>query len=129
MRAIDTNIVVRLLINDDPRQAARARETIENEPVRVATTVILESAWVLRRSYGMAQGAIVEALRLFTGHKNILLSDPEIVKRALELADKGLSIADAVHLASTPDCSSFVTFDRAMQKVAANIGGIRVEAP
>ena len=51
MLAIDTNIIVRLLTNDDPDQAAKAKSLIEGAEVFVATTVLLETEWVLRGAY------------------------------------------------------------------------------
>ncbi|WP_050988089.1 type II toxin-antitoxin system VapC family toxin [Thiothrix nivea] len=53
---LDTNVLVRYLLNDDPRQAAIARQRIqqavaEGEPVRISLLAILETEWVLR-SYG-----------------------------------------------------------------------------
>lgn len=52
MRAIDTNVVVRYLTDDEPSQSARARAAIDVGEVFVSTTVLLESEWVLRSTYG-----------------------------------------------------------------------------
>src|SRR5271165_3450212 len=54
MLAIDTNLVVRYLVGDDPGQAARARSLIDNNDVFVCTTVLLETEWVLRSVYGFS---------------------------------------------------------------------------
>ena len=51
MIAIDTNVVVRFLVNDDPEQAQRARRLIESEDVFLSTTALLETEWVLRVAY------------------------------------------------------------------------------
>jgi len=48
MIAVDTNIVVRLLTNDDPEQAGRAAAVVKNGPVFIPKTVVLETEWVLR---------------------------------------------------------------------------------
>ena len=50
MDAIDTNVIVRYLTGDHPRQSAKARSLIETRPVHVATTVLLETEWVLRHA-------------------------------------------------------------------------------
>src|ERR1041385_573755 len=52
MLAIDTNVVVRYLTSDHPKQAARAEALVERQDVFVATTVLLETEWVLRSAYG-----------------------------------------------------------------------------
>jgi len=52
VRAIDTNIVVRLLTADEPEQAAAAKRIIEHGDVFLGATVLLEAEWVLRAGYG-----------------------------------------------------------------------------
>ncbi|TLY69608.1 MAG: type II toxin-antitoxin system VapC family toxin, partial [Gammaproteobacteria bacterium] len=51
MFAIDTNVLIRYLVNDDAAQGARARALIDRENVWVSKTVVLESAWVLEAVY------------------------------------------------------------------------------
>ena len=63
MRAVDTNVVVRYLTGDDPGQAARAKAAIDAGDVFVSTTVLLESAWVLRSVYGFAEEEVAAACR------------------------------------------------------------------
>ena len=50
--ALDTNVVVRFLTNDDAIQARRARRLIEQNEVVIPLTVLLEAEWVLRAAYG-----------------------------------------------------------------------------
>ena len=52
MIAIDTNLVVRYLSGDHPEQSARARALVDQNPVFVGLTVVLEVEWVLRSAYG-----------------------------------------------------------------------------
>lgn len=47
MIAIDTNVLVRLLVADDPAQSSRARALLETQDVWIGPTVLLEAAWVL----------------------------------------------------------------------------------
>jgi predicted nucleic-acid-binding protein len=49
MLAVDTNVLVRLLTGDEPKQAAAARALFAAEPIWIAKTVFLETGWVLRR--------------------------------------------------------------------------------
>ncbi len=111
MRAVDTNVLVRLLANDDPAQSARAAALLKREQVWIAKTVLLETAWVLRSLYGFKQAQVVSALRSLAGLENVRLEDPLIIANALNWADAGMDIADALHLASMGAAASFVTFD------------------
>lgn len=63
MIAVDTNILVRLLTNDDPVQARKAMVILGSEEIFVPVTVLLEAEWVLRYSYGLGRSVILTALR------------------------------------------------------------------
>jgi predicted nucleic-acid-binding protein len=129
VRAIDTNVAVRFLTGDDPAQAARARRLVEAGDLFVATSVLLESEWVLRSGYGFATERIVQALRDFAGLPGVTLEDPLLVARALDWAEQGLDFADALHLGRAGDCTAFMSFDRLLAKKAARLTDILVAAP
>ena len=122
MLAIDTNVVVRYLTNDDPVQSPRARRLIDGQPVFVAVTVVLEAEWVLRSAYGYGQAAIVGALRRFGGLPTVELEDAAIVSSALDLSEAGMDFADALHLGKAAHCAGFATFDRSFLKAAKAAG-------
>ena len=63
MIAVDTNVVVRLLVRDDAKQAEAAAVLFARGPVGLSATVLLETAWVLRSGYRLAPAAVVDALR------------------------------------------------------------------
>jgi predicted nucleic-acid-binding protein len=127
--AIDTNLIVRLVVDDNPDQALRARRLIEANEVFVATTVLLETEWVLRRGYGLKAGAIAESFKALAGHPNVSLEDPLRVARALDGVAAGLDFADALHLFGSEGCSAFITFDRGLAVAAARLGFIDVRQP
>jgi len=85
MIAVDTNVLVRLLTGDEPRQAAAARSLFASEPIWIAKTVLLETGWVLRSLYGFEESAIREALTRLLGLKNVRTEDESSVAAALEL--------------------------------------------
>ena len=89
MLAIDTNIIVRLLTNDDHDQAARAKILIAENEVFVATSVLLETEWVLRGAYSQAKSDVIAALRAFAGLSTVKLEDPVRVETALTWAAGG----------------------------------------
>ncbi|MBX3500435.1 MAG: type II toxin-antitoxin system VapC family toxin [Alphaproteobacteria bacterium] len=118
---IDTNVIVRVLVQDDPTQAATSRALIESEAVRVLSTVLLETVWTLERAYGLQRPAIVAALTGFMGLPTVRVDDPAAVWRALELYAGGLDFADALHLCLAMDADRLVTFDRAFARDAAKL--------
>ncbi len=125
MVAVDTNVVVRLLVADDRRQFAVARELFAGGPVWIGETVLVETAWVLRRLYGMEDEAILEALEKLTRLANVRVEPG--VEEALPLARSGVELADAIHLSSRPAGAEFATFDRAFARRARRAGakGVR----
>ena len=129
MLAIDTNVVVRLLVGDHPDQSARARALIERHKVLAPTRVVLESEWVLRGAYGLAKADVLAALRAFAGLPNVSLQEPERVAAALKWADGGMDFAEALHLAATAGCDAFVTFDQKMAKASEGLDTPAVREP
>ncbi|TPK69635.1 type II toxin-antitoxin system VapC family toxin [Mesorhizobium sp. B2-4-19] len=127
MLAIDTNVVVRYLMNDHPEQSPRARRVIDDRPVFVAVTVILEAEWALRSAYGHDQAAIVRALRAFGGLPTVEIEDAAIVSSALDLVETGVAFADALHLRKSAHCTGFATFDRKLIGAvqAAGLGDVQ----
>jgi predicted nucleic-acid-binding protein len=125
MLAVDTNVVVRLLVNDDARQGAAARRLFESDEIWVGVTVLLETAWVLESAYDLSAGETVKALQRLLGLPNVRAEDPGAVAAALDAAGKGLELADALHLARTPQDAEFVTFDRALAKRGTRIRAVR----
>ena len=129
VRAVDTNVLVRFLTDDDPAQAAKARKLIESGDIFVATSVLLETEWVLRSGYGFTTERIVQALRSLAGLRGVALEDPPLVARALDWAEQGLDFADALHLGRAQGCTAFMSFDRKLAKAAARLSDVKVAAP
>ena len=129
MHAADTNVLVRYLTNDDPRQAAKARALIDEQAVFVSRTVLLETEWVLRSVYGQPAGRIIGALRALAGLPTMVIEDAALVAKAMDRADQGLDFADALHLAAAAECENFLTFDKALIRAAAPLGGVPVATP
>src|SRR5580700_11028132 len=112
MVAVDTNVVVRLLTADDPKQAAAARSLFATEPIWIAKTVLLETGWVLRSLYGFDDDAVRDAFVKLLGLKNVHTEDKQLMAAALALTAHGIELADAIHLCSRPPGAAFVSFDR-----------------
>jgi predicted nucleic-acid-binding protein len=125
MLAVDTNIVVRLLVNDDARQGAAARRLFESDEIWIGVTVLLETAWVLESVYDLSADETVKALQRLLGLPNVRAEDPGAVAAALDAAGRGLELADALHLMRAPGDAEFVTFDRALAKRGERIRAVR----
>ncbi len=122
MTAVDTNVVVRLLTEDDPKQAGAARFLFAAGPIWIAKTVLLETCWVLRSLYGFDEGAIGDAIAKLLGLKNVHTEDKPSVAAALALTAHGIELADAMHLTSRPPGAGFVSFDRSFVRRAIRAG-------
>lgn len=124
MTAIDTNLIVRLLANDDPDQTTRAARLLKENQVFVATTVILETEWVLRSAYRADRGVIQQSLRKFMALPNVFIEHEAAVLQALEAHAAGMDFADALHLASACGrATRFATFDQPLRRRAASQHG------
>lgn len=125
MAALDTNVLVRLLVQDDATQCDQARALIEaqvqrGEVLYVPVTVVLELEWVLRSRYRFAKAQVVQALAGLLAAAELSLGDETAIEIALSLYGVGRAdFADCVHLAlahqagATPWC----TFDEAAAKL------------
>lgn len=130
MIVIDTNIVVRLLVNDDRSQVRRAARLVASGPVSMLTSVVMEVEWVLRKTYAFSPADITRALRAFMGLDSVKVEAPDTVEQALDAYVNGMDFADALHLSQAAGMSSFATFDKSLQKSAKRLGGfVPVVAP
>jgi predicted nucleic-acid-binding protein len=82
MRAVDTNVVVRLVARDDPKQVAAA-EAFVAAGAWVSHLVLVEAIWVLASVYGLGSAAIATAVEMLLNHRNLALQDQDAVAAAL----------------------------------------------
>lgn len=122
MTAVDTNVLVRLLTGDEPKQAAAARSLFASGPIWIAKTVLLETNWVLHSLYGFDEDAIREAFTKLLGLNNVHTEDEPSVSAALAFAAHGIELADALHLSSRPLSAAFVSFDQSFVRRARRAG-------
>jgi predicted nucleic-acid-binding protein len=119
MRAIDTNVLVRLITRDDARQAASAESFIE-KGAWVPVLVLAEAAWVLATVYGRSPADLAKAVEMLLNHRDLVLQDAETVARALDLfrAKPALGFSDCVILQSARKAGHLPlgTFDRTLAK-------------
>jgi len=118
--ALDTNVLVRHLIADDPAQAAAAKVLIESDDdLVIATVVLCELVWVLRGVYRYARSEIAALLRDIVTLGNVQVDQPA-VEAGLKMLERGGDFADGViaHDSSRAKCHRLVTFDRDFARIA-----------
>jgi predicted nucleic-acid-binding protein len=83
MRAVDTNVLVRLITRDDARQVAAAERFVE-KGAWVSHLALAETVWVLDAVYERSPAEIASAIGLLLNHRELTLQDPDVVAAALE---------------------------------------------
>jgi predicted nucleic-acid-binding protein len=109
----DTNLLVRVLVEDDGAQAARARAVLADASlVAVPVPVLCELVWVLRRRYGLAVGDIADALETLLDSATVATDRPA-ADAGLRLLRAGGDFADGAiaHQGRALGAEMFLTFD------------------
>jgi predicted nucleic-acid-binding protein len=122
MKALDTNVLVRLLLADDPKQLEQVQALLSQKQMFTApVSVMLELVWVLEgRDFDAVQiGAAVDHLLALPNFKPDHLAE---LRQALTWYSKGMDFADAVHLALSAQAKQLLTFDKAFIKIAKREG-------
>jgi len=109
---LDTNLLLRYLLNDDVAQARRVARLLEaSAQVTVTPTIVLELVWVLECS-DCSRAEIAGALRHVLGLPNMRLPNEAALYRAVQWFEQGLDFADALHLGLSPATATLMTFDK-----------------
>lgn len=119
MIGVDTNVLARLLAEDDPKQTEAARRFLAGRtsanPAFIGIVVVVELTWLLRSRYRYSSTAVIGALEGLFMSANVAIEDEDLVKEAVYLAEQtGADIADAIiaAVAERNKCSKTVTFDK-----------------
>jgi predicted nucleic-acid-binding protein len=129
MISVDTNLLVRILTNDDPIQARRAVKILKSDDIFIPKTVLLETEWVLRHAYEIKRANIIIGFQKLLGLPNVSVEDPDSIYQAISWYENKLDFADALHLASSRRCVSFATFDSSFIKKAQQISSMEMIKP
>jgi len=120
MRAVDTNLLVRLLVRDDAAQVVAAESFIENG-AWVSHLVLAETLWVLDAVYERKPNQIAKAIELLLSHTQLTLQDADVVASALDnfRARPSLGISDCLvlEIARKAGHLPLGTFDKGLAKV------------
>ncbi|MDQ7015626.1 MAG: type II toxin-antitoxin system VapC family toxin [Gammaproteobacteria bacterium] len=129
MMAVDTNLIVRFLTQDDEQQYKKAYSLFSSEEIFIPDTVILETEWVLRYAYTFSPEEICTAFIALFGLKNIHLSNPFFIAQAIEWHKQGVDFSDALHLAQCQQHEKLYTFDKKFIAKAKNLTQCDVALP
>ncbi len=127
MRAVDTNVLVRLAVRDDPKQVAAA-ELFVAGGAWVSQLVLLEFVWVLESVYRLGASELAVAVDILANHAQLTLEGSEVVAAALERhrGARGLGFSDCLVLEVARKAGHLPlgTFDRALGKLP---GAVRID--
>ena len=123
MIALDTNILARYLLDDEPAQARAARRLLADAKAEywVPVTVVLELAWVLRKS-DTPRAVVMGRLRDLLSLRNVRAQNADLVFQALRWSAEGMDLADALHIVLSGKAERFATFDEALVRQARKLG-------
>jgi predicted nucleic-acid-binding protein len=120
MRAVDTNVLLRILTREDSRQAAAA-EAFIGEGAWVSTLALAEVAWVLGAVYRQPPDQVIKAVTMLLEHRDLTLQDADAVADALNVFRQrpalGFSDCLILELARKAGHLPLGTFDRTLGRV------------
>ena len=123
MIGLDTNVLVRYIAQDDPKQSPKATRLIESFTAEasgfVSVVSVVELVWVLTGCYASTKAELCEVLETLLRAKGIVVAHADTVWKALRLfRDGNADFADCLieRFANEAGCSHTTTFDRGAAK-------------
>jgi predicted nucleic-acid-binding protein len=120
MRAVDTNVLVRLIARDDADQVAAA-EAFTAQGAWVSHLVLVETSWVLSAVFDRTPTQVAAAMMMLLDHEKLVVQDPEVVMAALAHLGRrpklGFSDCLILEIARSLGHSPLGTFDRALARL------------
>jgi predicted nucleic-acid-binding protein len=121
MRAVDTNVLVRLVARDHAKQAVAAERFIEGG-AWVSHLVLMETTWVLGSVYGIGSSGLAVAIDMLLNHRTLTIQDADVVASALQKFQSrpalGFSNCLMLEVARKAGHLPLGTFDRSLSKLA-----------
>ena len=128
MISLDANVLVRLLTNDEPRQAQKARIALDlamqtKHRIWVSVIVVCELVWVLQRLYGYDKAQVIVGLNALLKFPGLEMEQPKAIRQAVDgLRRQSADFADILlgHLSEKQGADHVLTFDRKAAKLATH---------
>ena len=129
MIGLDTNILVRYIVQDDSKQSTLATQLIERKlsltnPGFISLVTLIETVWVLRSCYQQSRSEIIALLRLIITIRQLRVEKLEIVHQAIKRFEHGNGdFSDAVICLVNDDhgCDETITFDKKARTVGMTL--------
>lgn len=125
MTGLDTNVLVRYIMQDDASQAAKATRLVDDltteDPGFVSVVCVVELSWVLSRCYDLSRAQVAQAIEILLRAKQLVVDQAEHVARALRaFVAGGADFADCLieRISAAAGCSQTMTFDAKAAKHA-----------
>ena len=125
MIGLDTNVLVRYIMQDEAKQSAKATKLVESlsaqTPGFITLVSVVELVWVLSSSYGLSREQVAQALEVILRARQLVVDQAEHVVRALRVFSAGKAeFADCLieRIAASAGCAQTMTFDTAAAKTA-----------
>ena len=120
MRSVDTNLLIRVIVRDDPNQV-RTAESFISKGAWVSQLVLAETTWVLQTVYELTAADIANVIEMLLDHQHLTLQDPEVVLSALKRfrlrSSVGFSDCLILEIARKAGHLPLGTFDRGLSKI------------
>lgn len=120
MRAVDTNVLLRIVVRDHPEQAAKADAYVASG-AWVPLIVLVEAVWVMGSVYGLDAAALARAIEMVLDHEHLTVEDPDTVTAALAHFRKhpslGFSDVLVLEVARKAGHLPLATFDRRLARL------------
>ena len=120
MRSIDTNVLVRLIVRDDPAQVRNA-EAFVAHGAWVSQLVLAETVWVLESVYGINRAQIATVVGMLVEHDRLTLQDEDVIRGAWSAfeQDRSAGFTDCLIIEAARKAGHLPvgTFDKAMSRI------------
>jgi predicted nucleic-acid-binding protein len=125
VRAVDTNVLARFYLGDDPVQSRIAAGLLGAGDLFIPKTVVLELEWVLRSIAERPADKVLDCLDHLLALPGVTVEDQDQVEAAIVLSRRGIDFAGALHLCASSACVELLTFDD--RGFARRAGKLRVK--
>lgn len=127
VRAVDTNILARWLIGDDPIQSALAVQVL-GKPTYVSLTVLTELGWVLEKALGIPRPIVGRMMEKIVALEHVQVDKRSSVLWAIDRYDQGADWADMMHVVAASGAAPvFATFDKRLARDARDTSPASIE--
>lgn len=123
MIAIDTNALIRILIEDDAEQAKAVKNLIikiesESDHILILIEVLIETVWVLESIYDCTREEIADFLEMIVRTSTFLVDEPAVMRSAVSQYRRGGDFADLIIVGQAKRCKAknLISFDKKLQK-------------